>query len=173
MTDYTALRGIQAPGTSVYGYQRGDRVHESVVANWGLSVGSGVDHDVIEGTELPADDAAVVLPEPGPESTRAEWEAYAVAGGMKEQDAAEASIEDLQDAPGPVKEDDPATSTRPADSAKKADWQAYAKSIGADETWAYADSTTKADLQAYEAPAPGDTIAVSATEANGQPTGQA
>lgn len=159
MTDYVALRGIQAPGTTVFGYRRGDRVDESVVASWNLNVGTGPDADVAEGTDVPADTATVAV-RPGPEGTRADWEAFAVAGGMSEQDAAVASQDELESAPAEAE-----TPVRPADSAPKAEWQAYAVALGADEAWARDSATTKVNLQAYEPPV-GDTVAIAATEAN-------
>jgi hypothetical protein len=170
MTKYTALHGITAPGTLVFGYRYGDTVEASVVENWGLVVG----RDVIEGA-LPDDDTPTVSPaRPGPESNRATWEAYAVASGMTEKQAAEASLDDLQaerDAKGKPVE-------RPADSAKKADWVTYVVKLGADKAWANDDTTTRADLQAWHADTPaenvpatptgpvvGDTVAVAATQA--------
>lgn len=165
MTDYVALGGIKAPGTAVYGYQRGDRVHEDVVNRWGLTVGL----DVAEGLDVPPDELPAPV-RPGEGATRAEWEKWAVANGMSEAEAAAVSqdkLEAIEAAPAPVagESEQGEQPVRPADTAPKADWQAYAKALGADETWAYASSTTKADLQAYE-PAPGDTIAVAATDLN-------
>jgi hypothetical protein len=167
--EYTALRGILAPGTSVYGYHRGHPVTASVVDSWSLTVGTAndPDADVVEGN-LPADEVVVapVPRRPTEADNRAAWESWAIANGMDAQQAAEASQEDLEAVggtePGTEQGDRPA---RPADTAKKAEWQAYAARMGADETWAYADTTTKADLQAY-APQPGDTVAVAATEAS-------
>lgn len=163
--DYTALRGILSPGTSVYGYHRGQPVTAEVVDTWSLTVGTANDPeaDVVEG-DLPADevDVAPVAHRPTEADNRAAWESWAVANGMDAQQAAEASQEDLEAVGGSEQGDQP---ERPADSAKKAEWQAYAWALGADETWAYADTTTKADLQAYE-PQPGDTVATSATEAS-------
>jgi hypothetical protein len=162
---YTALRGILAPGTSVYGYHRGQPVMASVVDAWSLSVGTAndPDADVVEG-DLPADEVTVapVPRRPTEADNRATWESWAVANGMDPQQAAEASQEDLEAVGVSEQGEQP---VRPADTAKKAEWQAYAARMGADETWAYADTTTKADLQAY-APQPGDTVAVAATEAS-------
>lgn len=163
MIDYVALAGIKAPNTAVYGYQRGDRVHENVVQSWGLIVGS----DVAEGTELPDDsEPAPVMERPGPEGTRADWEKWAVYNGMPESSVSVASQDELEAVHGEQPPNEQGEQpVRPADGAKKAEWQEYAAKLGADETWAYADSTTKADLQAYEPPV-GDTVAVAATEAN-------
>lgn len=171
MTDYTALRGIAAPGTAVFGYQRGHEITAAVVAAWGLTVGEpgDPDADVCEGP-IPTDaPTGPVLARPGDGANRAAWEAYAVAHGMTADKAAEASIEDLQadrDAKGRVVE-------RPAENAKKADWVTYVTKLGADKAWAEADTTTRADLQAWTpdapaAPVPGDTVAVAATDATQQ-----
>jgi hypothetical protein len=167
--EYTALRGILSPGTSVYGYHRGQPVSAEVVDTWALSVGTAndPDADVVEG-DLPAEEtpAPPIAHRPTEADNRAAWESWAIANGMDAQRAAEASQEDLEavgaDEAGTEQGDQP---VRPADSAKKADWQAYAVRLGADETWTYADTTTKSDLQAYE-PQPGDTVATSATEAS-------
>jgi hypothetical protein len=167
--EYTALRGILSPGTNVYGYHRGQPVTAEVVESWSLTVGTANDPeaDVVEG-DLPADevDEAPAAHRPTEADNRAAWEAWAIANGMDAQQAAEASQEDLEavtaDESGAEQGEQP---VRPADTAKKAEWQAYAARMGADETWAYADTTTKADLQAYE-PQPGDTVATSATEAS-------
>lgn len=158
MTEYVALRGLQAPGTSVFGYQRGDLVGESVVEAWGLVLGD----DVAEGTEVPEPAPAIPATRPGAADTRATWEAWAVANGMTPEDAENASQDDLESYE-PVQQG--GRPQRPADSAPKADWVAYAIAQGADERWAKDSATTKANLQAYE-PAPGDTIATAATEAN-------
>ena len=98
MTSYTALRGIAAPGTSVFGYQRGHAVSESVVENWSLVVGEAndPDADVVEG-DLPDDAPAERLvrrPEEG--ANRAAWEGYAIASGMPAAEAMVASQEDLE-----------------------------------------------------------------------------
>jgi hypothetical protein len=163
--EYTALRGILSPGTSVYGYHRGQPVTASVVDAWALTVGAAddPDADVVEG-DLPADqvDVAPAAHRPTAADNRAAWEAWAVTNGVDPQRAAEASQEDLEAVTGAEQGDQP---QRPADSAKKAEWQAYAVALGADETWATADTTTKADLQAYE-PQPGDTVATPAAEAS-------
>jgi hypothetical protein len=99
MNEFTALQGILAPGTAVYGYQRGHEVPAAVVEAWGLTVGD----QVCEG-DLDADaPAPVAVPRPGPESNRAAWESWAIANGWKAEDAAEASIEDLEAvAPAPA-----------------------------------------------------------------------
>jgi hypothetical protein len=163
--EYTALRSILAPGTSVYGYHRGQPIMASVVDAWSLTVGTAndPDADVVEG-DLPADEPAVAPTprRPTEADNRATWESWAVANGMDAQQAAETSQEDLEAVGVSEQGEQP---VRPADTAKKAEWQAYAARMGADETWAYADTTTKADLQAY-APQPGDTVAVAATEAS-------
>lgn len=166
--EYTALDSIQAPGTTVFGYRRGDAVGADVVENWGLVVGEpgNAEAQVCEG-DLP-DDAAVepVAARPGPEATHADWQAWAVANGMSEADAENATIEDLQAVEQqPAAADTAVTDAeRPADSAKKAEWVAYAEKRGADPAWAEADSTTKADLQAWQ-PEQGDYVAEAATEA--------
>jgi hypothetical protein len=170
MTDYVALKGILQPGTSVFGYQRGHAVPAEVVESWNLVV----DDDVAEGTSLPADgEAAVARPAEG--ANRADLESYAVAtGALTQKQAAEASQDDLEAVA--TAEDQPPSEqgeqlVRPADSAAKADWVAYALAQGADPQWANDSATTKANLQAYEPPV-GDTVAESATEANGQPSGE-
>lgn len=153
--EFTALQGIQAPGTAVFGYQRGDAVLADVVENWGLTVGL----DVCEG-DLAEDVPAVAAQRPGPEATYADWQAYAIANGMNEAEAEDAPLEDLQ-AVEPVGGEP----VRPDESAKKAEWVDYAKRKGADPEWAESSSTTKADLMAWEPPAVGDPVAVAATEA--------
>ena len=165
--EYTALRGIMAPGTTVFGYHRGSPVSAQVVDTWGLAVGTAndPDADVVAG-DLPAEEAApVAVPRPTAADNRATWEAYAVANGMSAEDAAMASQEDLEaiDPAGVAVE--PSDPERPSDSAPKADWIVYAEARGADPEWTHASGTTKADLQAYE-PVAGDTVAVAATEAN-------
>jgi hypothetical protein len=158
--EYTALEDIQAPGTAVFGYRRGDAVTADVVSNWGLVVGA----DVCAG-DLPAEDAGEApMLRPGPEANRATWEQWAVANGMDPDEAADAQMEDLEGA-GPQEEAQPAEPGRPADSAKKAEWVAYVQARATDNgtrDWAAADSTTKADLQGWK---PGDTVALAATEA--------
>lgn len=152
--EFTALKDIQAPGTTVFGYRRGDPVRADVVENWGLTL----DDDVCEGN-LPNDapvTPAAVRPDEG--ANRATWEAWAVANGMSAEDAADAPMDDLQ-AAGPQEPGE-----RPADSAKKADWAAYVVAQGADEDWANATGRTKADLQAWT-PTPGDPVAAAAGEA--------
>lgn len=95
--EFTALRGIQAPGTSVYGYHRGAPVTAQVVQAWELSVGEANDPeaDVVAG-DLPSGPLpplAVVRPDPG--ANRAAWESYALANGMDAADVAAASMADL------------------------------------------------------------------------------
>jgi hypothetical protein len=158
--EFTALGPIYAPGTSVAGYQRGHEVRAQVVEAWGLAVGV----DVIEG-DLPAEYEATPAPQrPAESATRADWEVWGVATGMTEQEAADASIEDLQAATYEPPVDEGVQ--RPADSARKVDWQRYAEARGADPAWANDPTTTKAELQAWEPTEPGDTVAVAATEAN-------
>lgn len=161
MNEFTALEGIQAPGTAVYGYQRGDAVTADVVERWGLVVGT----HVCEG-DLDADAPLVpTASRPGPEANRAAWESWAVANGWDPEDAAVASQDDLE---AVEPEQAPAGAGRPADSARKSDWAAYVVSLGADPDWANATGRTKADLQAYEPEPPaeaGDTIAVAASDA--------
>lgn len=158
MNDFTALKGIRAPGTAVFGYQRGDAVGADVVENWELAVGEQVCEGDLDGDAPEAPAPA----RPGPEANRASWEAWAIANGKDDQWAAEASQEDLE---AVAAEEPAADSDRPADSAKKADWVAYAEKRGADPAWAEDATTTKADLQGWEPPV-GDTVAVAATEAN-------
>lgn len=159
--EYTALQGIMAPNTSVFGYRRGDAVSAQVVDDWALEVGA----DVCEGDLDPDAPVEPVVPKPDPDGTRGEWEAWALAEGMPADDVATASMDDLQ---GWQPEHEPAAvagdPNRPADSAKKADWAAYAESRGADSQWANDPNTTKANLQAYE-PEVGDPVALSATDA--------
>lgn len=104
MADYTALRSIQAPGTSVFGYRRGDEVPGSVVEDWALQVGTAADPeaDVVEGP-IPADEEITVVPaRPGDGDNRAAWEGWAIAAGMTADQAAEASMEELMTADKPV-----------------------------------------------------------------------
>lgn len=162
MSDYTALHGILAPGTSVFGYHRGAPISAQVVEEWGLTVGevNDPDADVVAG-DLPADaPAGRIVPRPDAGANRARWEGYAIANGMPAAEAMVASQEDLETVVTTPQGDQP---ERPADSAPKADWVAYAIERGADEQWARDSATTKANLQAYE-PQVGDTIAVAATE---------
>jgi hypothetical protein len=157
--EYTALEGLQAPGTMVFGYQRGDAVPADVVERWGLEVGT----QVVEGDltdDTPASAAAV---RPGPEGTRSDWEAWAVANGMPADEAAERSLEDLESYESDAEPAAVAGTDRPADSARKSEWVAYAKRLGADPEWADSPDTLKADLQAFE-PAAGDSVAVEASE---------
>lgn len=170
MKDYVALIDIPVPGTSVFGYRRGHAVPESVVQNWELAVGE----QVAEGTQLPEDDeSGATMGRPGPEATRATWEKWAVANGMSQEDAAVAAQEALEkveakkaDAEPSVPDDAaPVAPERPADSAAKAEWVKFVVDSGGDPQWANDSATTKANLQAWE-PVVGDTVAVSATEAN-------
>jgi hypothetical protein len=166
--EYTALRGILSPGTSVYGYHRGQPVSAEVVDTWALFVGTAndPDADVVEG-DLPAEEAPAppVAHRPTEADNRAAWESWAIANGMDAQQAAEASQEDLEAVAGPDRSEQGAQPERPADSAPKANWIAYAIERGADPQWAGDAATTKANLQAYE-PQPGDTVATSAAEAS-------
>lgn len=160
--EYTALHGIAAPGTSVYGYQRGAAVSAGVVESWDLIVGEAndPDADVVAG-DLPADTPAEVLvPRPDEGANRAAWEGYAIANGVPAGAAAEMAIEDLQ-AVGTGEALVAAGLMRPADSAPKSEWIQFVLALGADEAWAKA--ATKADLQAYDV-RPGDTVAMAATE---------
>src|SRR5689334_11544185 len=156
-----ALHTLTPPGSLVAGYQRGDEVHPSVVAAWDL----GPD-DVSD--ERPDGPAEAPLPaRPVDDSDRNAWVAYAVSRGM---DAEEAARTDLPDLMAAYPEDVPAEDSRPADSAKKAEWVTYVskhpQASDGDKEWAAADSTTKAELQAWQ-PA-GDTVAVAASEAQAQ-----
>ena len=143
MNDYTALEPIAAPGTLVFGYQRGDAVSADVVTSWGLDVGA----QVCEG-DLPADDEppAPVVPEPDAAAPRADWEAWAIANGMDPDEAAQISMDELQ----AYRPGGPPNPARPADSAPKAAWIAFVEALGADPTWAEDSGTTKADLQAWK-----------------------
>lgn len=166
--EYVALIDIPVPGTSVFGYRRGHAVPEPVVQNWELAVGE----QVAEGTQLPEGESDAAMGRPGPEATRATWEKWATANGMSQEDAAVAAQEALEkveaksveaETPEPA-EVQPAPE-RPADSAAKAEWVKFVVDSGGDSQWANDSATTKANLQAWE-PAPGDTVAVAATEAN-------
>lgn len=155
--EYTALQTIHAPGSFAAGYQRGDAVTADVVGNWDLVVGEHVcEGDLVE-NEGPAP-----MVRPGPEANRATWEAWAVANGMSEDEAAEAQMEDLE-AAGPQDPNAPADPDRPADSARKADWVDYAVGRGLDQDTA--EGMTKAELQEWQ-PEVGDPVALAATEAN-------
>ena len=152
--EYTALQGIQAPGTAVFGYQRGDAVTADVVSNWDLKVGSDVcEGDLLE--EVPTSETGAQRPDDG--ANYATWQAWAIANGMPADQAEDASMDDLQ---GWERPDD--SVTRPADSANKATWVAYVEANGADKEWAEAGTTTKADLQNWQV---GDMVAVAASEA--------
>lgn len=173
MTDYVARKALFAPGTSVAGYQRGHAVPESVVENWGLEVGDTDEADVSEGTTLSENEAEKPMQRPGPEATRSTWEQWAVANGMSQEDAAAAAQEALEKVGAKKTVEEPIAAeqseqgtvvARPADSAPKADWIAYVVASGGDEQWANDSTTTKANLQAW-APATGDTVAESASEA--------
>jgi hypothetical protein len=158
---YIAIAPLRPPGSLVAGYQPGDEVTEQVKTDWDLDDTQvrWVDADE-DGRPIVPADVAVPVVRPGPEANRATWEAYAVSNGMSEQDAADASMDDLQ-ASGPD-QGEQADPNRPADSALKADWLAYVKGQGADADWA--DTATKADLMAWQ-PAVGDTVAVAASDA--------
>lgn len=176
---YTALGNLAAPGTLVYGYRRGDEVPDSVVENWGLTIGEN--GDVIDGpldaVDTPVGGAPV---RPGVEDNRSTWEAWGIANGMTPEEADAASQEDLE-AAGPQEHGAVADQTevdhpRPADSAKKSEWVLYVndhpQATAEDQAWAGDDSTTKADLQGWQPgasePEVGDPVAVEATErANG------
>jgi hypothetical protein len=154
--EYTALDSIQAPGTMVFGYRRGDEVKADVVDSWGLEVGVHVKEGDLDAGETPAP-----MVRPGPEANRADWEAWAVANGMSAEDADTATMEDLQAI------DVNSDPDRPADSARKAEWVDHAVSRGLDRDTA--EGMTKAELQEWtpdEVPV-GDTIAQQATEAQG------
>jgi hypothetical protein len=96
--EYTALQSIPAPGTSVFGYRRGDEVSGYVVKSWGLVVG---DH-VVEGDLDESAGPAQTMPRPTAADTRATWESWAIAQGMTPEQAAEASQEDLESADKPA-----------------------------------------------------------------------
>lgn len=162
--EFTALTSLHAPGTLVAGYRRGDEIKGAVIDAWGLEEGT----DYVAG-DLPADGAPAPVARPADEANRAEWEAYARANGMAADDAAGASIEDLQ----AVEPDAPADDyPRPADSAKKAEWVTYVsnhpKATDRDKQWAGEEGTTKANLMEWQPSEPehsGDPIAESASEA--------
>ena len=157
MNEFTALGPIAAPGTSVFGYQRGDAVPAQVVTDWQLD-----DTQVCQG-DLPAGPAArPAFPVPDETATRGDWEDWAIAEGMDPDQAASISMDDLQ-AWRPA-QSAAADGERPADSAKKAEWVDYAVRRGADHGWA--EQQTKADLQAWEPAQPTDTVAAAASEAD-------
>jgi hypothetical protein len=162
--EFTALDSIPAPGTTVFGYRRGDAVGADVVESWGLVVGQ----HVCEGDLSDDAPGAVPMQRPGPEANRADWEAWAVANGMDADVAAEAPMEDLQ-AEGTPEAD---SADRPADSAKKAEWVDFAVSRGLDRETA--EGKTKAELQDWvaaggwsDSATAGDSVALAATEAQG------
>lgn len=180
MDDFIALKGIKAPGTSVFGYQRGDAVPAAVVDDWELSVGT----NVALADVAPLNTLAV--PRPDDDAPRSEWEAYAAGAGMSSEKIEEASLADLQAIPEPEPGEDgtpaiaeplpnPVNPQRPEDDALKSEWVTYVVARGADPEWANAKTTKKTDLQAYDpgadalpAPDQGDPLAESATErANG------
>src|SRR4051812_36074642 len=154
--DYVALKNIQAPGTLVLGYAKGDPVDAIVVKNWAL-----------DDTQVaPAED--YVPPRPAEESAnRAEWESYVVGQGTSQDDARAASLDELKgmyEAPPPEEApawqvndeqsreaqmtDEAAGSSatpagsvpvsRPSDSDPKATWISYVVGQGGDEGWANA-----------------------------------
>lgn len=156
---FTALHTLNAPGTLVAGYRRGEPVDPSVVEAWGLTVGEDVTDGPLEESER-----VVAVPRPGPEANRAAWESYAVANGMSEEDAGNASQEDLE---GVEPEPEVVQAGRPADNARKAEWVSYVsdhpQATDEDKAWAGDDTTTKADLQGWKPV--GDPVALAATEA--------
>lgn len=96
--EFTALTTIRQPGSYAIGYQRGAEVTGQVVEDWGLVVGE----DVVAGDLAEEDTPARPVSRPDDGANRAEWESWAVANGMSEPDAAEASMDDLM-AAGNVK----------------------------------------------------------------------
>lgn len=174
---FVALVPLRAPGTMVYGFQRGDGVPEGTVTAWELEVGVDV---------APLNTGAV--PRPEDDADRAQWEAYAIGQGVDAEQARAASLDELRETPEPETQDngdqaailplpDPtAGPVRPDADAKKAEWVTYTKEVGADATWADDRSTTKADLMDFEpksdavtsepvtTPPIGDTVAENASE---------
>lgn len=144
--DYVAQRAIQAPGTMVYAFQRGDDVPAASVENWELSVGE-------DGDVLPVN--ADVIPRPEDDAERAAWEAYVIGQGTDTADARAMSLDDLREAYDADTAEQPVTAPadgprRPADGDVKAEWIAYAVAIGADRGWANDSATTKANLMNYQ-----------------------
>lgn len=137
-----AKRRINMPGTLAAGYQPGNFVPDSVVANWAL-----VEGEDYSATPLGEEVEPAAVPRPADDSDRGAWVAYAVARGMDPDEANRTDLDALIEAyPDEVIGEQP---ERPADSAKKADWVEWAIEAGADEGWARDDSTTKAQLQDY------------------------
>lgn len=144
--DYRAQRAIQAPGTMVYAFQRGDDVPAASVENWELTVGE-------DGDVLPVN--ADVIPRPEDDAERAAWEAYVIGQGTDTTDARAMSLDDLRSTYDADSAEQPVTvpddgATRPADSDKKALWIDYVVASGGDPGWANADGTTKADLMNWQ-----------------------
>jgi hypothetical protein len=145
--EYIAQRGIKAPGTMVWAYQRGDGVPTGAVENWELAVGE-------DGDVLPVNTGVVARPED--DADRTAWEAYVIGQGTSTDEARAMSLDDLRgtydpDDDQPVRSlTDSGSPQRPADSDKKAAWVAYVTAMGADESWANASDTTKADLMNWQ-----------------------
>src|SRR4051795_4957290 len=129
---YRALRSYQNPATMTWVFREGDGVPQGTVDTFGLVVGVDV---------VPVRDDVIARPDSG--SDRAEWEAFALGQGWTLERAREASLKDLRGIPerdpdaAPRMLDDPAAAPdRPEPGAVKADWVAWAVSVGADEDWA-------------------------------------
>lgn len=147
--DYIAQRAIRAPGTMVYGFQRGQDVPASTVENWDLVIGE-------DGDVLPVNTGVVARPAVDSDD-RAAWEGYVIGQGTSTADARAMSLDDLRAAYDPADAEEPVRALpdatrpqRPADSDKKAVWVDYAIATGADSGWANASDTTKADLMNYQ-----------------------
>lgn len=179
MSDFTALRAINAPNSYARAYNPGDPVVQQVVTDWHLVVGEDV--EPTGGAHArPAEDS----------DDRTAWEAYVVGMGTNVAAARAASLDELRGMydppppPEPAAHDLPANAApegvdgagwqnptpvspdnvpspapdapdenlpeRPAESARKAEWVEWAVASGADEEWARSDDTTKADLIAWK-----------------------
>jgi hypothetical protein len=174
VTDFVALHRICAPGSYAGAYNAGDPVLANVVTDWDLQVGVDVeptgdyrpprpaddntDRNVWEayvigkGTDLDAARAAslndlrgMYEPDPQPEPPAHDLPASAAPEGVDGTGVQNPTPVTADNTPTP---DD--TATRPAQSARKAEWADYVVAEGGPEQWARADTTTKDDLIAWE-----------------------
>lgn len=152
-----ALGTINAPGTLVAGYRRGDAIEPAVVEAWGLIEGQDFAADQ---PEQVAPGATVPLARPADDTDRGAWVAYVVSRGTDPDDADNMGIDELM---GLYPEGEQAATgepVRPAESARKSEWVLYVndhpQATTEDQAWAGDDSTTKADLIAWKPTATGD-----------------
>ncbi len=152
-----ALGTINAPGTLVAGYRRGDPIEPAVVEAWGLVEGEDFAADA---PEQVAPGEAPVPARPADDTDRGAWVAYVVSRGTSQDDADNMPLDELM---GLYPEDEQAATdepARPSESAKKAEWVLYVtdhpQATADDASWAGDDTTTKADLIAWKPAATAD-----------------